>query len=396
MRYLIISFLILVLSVFIGVEIGRAHSYILITYNHWVIETSLWVALCVLFLFFIVLYFLLRVLARTFGFGKQYRHWRRLRQYRKARALTHRGLCELTEGYWHKAEELLLKSAKLTPNPLIDYLGAAQAAQAQHAYDRRDNYLRRAHSANKESAVAIGLTQAKLQIEAQQWEQALSTLQNLYQAEPNHGYILKLLTKVYVELREWGKCQELLPKLRKHRVLLDKELEHLEHQVYLALLPQLTNNDPNTLNHFWKSIPKTLRQDPKLVSAYILALLKLRQDEKACDVLDIYLKHCWNADVLKLYSEIRPENPLKLLSNVEHWLKRHPQDGVLLMILGTLSMRQSLWGKAKDYFSRSAEINPTRDIFFALGELHLELHDSEAAQNYFKQSIKCSTGCITR
>ena len=66
-----------------------------------------------------------------------------------------------------------------TVDPLINYLGAAKAAQEQGAFERRDNLLQKAYRVAPEADLAIGLTQAELEIEQHQFEHAMATLNHL-------------------------------------------------------------------------------------------------------------------------------------------------------------------------------------------------------------------------
>ena len=50
----------------------------------------------------------------------------------------------MAEGKWNQAERRLTAHADRAETPLLNYLGAARAAQLQRAYDRRDRYLREA------------------------------------------------------------------------------------------------------------------------------------------------------------------------------------------------------------------------------------------------------------
>ena len=71
--------------------------------------------------------------------------------------------------------------------------------------------------------VAVGLTQAELQLAHQQYEQALATLMHVRSLSPKHNYVLKLLKKLYENLGEWKKLEEILPDLRRRKVIGDKE-----------------------------------------------------------------------------------------------------------------------------------------------------------------------------
>jgi len=390
MRYLIFAFIILLLSIFFGIELAKTHNYILIVYDKWVIESSLWFAIIVLAILFILLYILFRLLGKTTRIGKKYHAWKSYRRDRKARVLTDQGLCELAEGYWSRAEETLVKAAQLNKRPLIDYLAAAKAAQAQNAYDRRDNYLRAAHATDKDATVAIGLTQAQLQIEGKQWEQALATLQHLNSIAPNHGHTLKLLSDVFVELREWSKCQKLLPALKKTRALTDKDFQQLERRIYWELLLEANVKGATQLMSYWKTLPNGYQQDPEFVTQYVKSLLSNQQDAIAKQVIESYLKKQWHSPLAALYGQLENTEAMKQLQTAENWYKRHPNDPALLLCLGELCRREKLWGKAKEYLIRSIKLQPSPEAYYEMGKLHDMLNEQVQAQVCFHKALQFS------
>lgn len=388
MRYLIFALILLLLSVFFGIEIAKTNNYILIVYGSWIIETTLWMAVIVLAALFIVLYILFRLIGKATRVGSRYRAWKNFRRDQKARILTDRGLCELAEGYWNKAEETLVKAAQLNKRPLIDYLAAAKAAQAQNAFDRRDNYLRQAHSTDHDTRIAVGLTQAQLQIEGKQWEQALATLQHLDTLEPNHAHTLKLLATVYVELREWGKCQKLLTPIKKLRALPEKEYLQLERKVYWALLLEASVKGAAQLNAYWKSLPNGYQSDPEFVSQYVKSLLSNQQDQTAKQIIETFLKKQWYSPLAALYGQLENTEAMKQLQVAENWYKRHSNDPALLLCLGELCRREKLWGKAKEYLLRSIKLQPTPEAYYELGKLHDMMNEQVQAQVCFHKALQ--------
>ena len=59
----------------------------------------------------------------------------------------------LAEADWKNAEKLLSSGAAESDTPLMNFLAAAKAAQAQKADARRDNYLRQAHLAEPDAEI---------------------------------------------------------------------------------------------------------------------------------------------------------------------------------------------------------------------------------------------------
>ena len=61
------------------------------------------------------------------------------------------------------------------------------------------------------------LTQAELQLDRQQYEQALATLRRLEENSKDHSYALALLGRLYFRLQDWDNLAEILPRLKKHK-----------------------------------------------------------------------------------------------------------------------------------------------------------------------------------
>lgn len=389
MKKLFFIFLILLFAIWIGFLISEDSGYVLISYSNWSVETSIWIMLILLVLIFTLTYFIIRAFKHTSRLNAHFQKWGKQRRGQKVRKLTHYGLCELAEGNWARAETLLNKAAKSSSTPLINYLSCAKAAQEQQAYDRRDNYLRKAHKSTKGAEVAIGLTQAELQISSKQWEQALATLTHLRKLAPNHKHTLKLLYNVYQELDDWEELKALLPILKKWRVLSSSKFEALEKTIYLALIEKNHN--------LWESIPKSLQTHPQIVQVYVKHLLIHHGDKRAASIIENTLKKNWDATLLRYYGLARGKNPASQLTCAETWLKSHPRDPDLLLCLGRLSINEKLWGKARQYLEQCLRILPTAQAHQELGHVLEELGEqSSALENYRKGLFLTESQALTQ
>src|SRR6185312_16234563 len=118
--------------------------------------------------------------------------------------------------------------------------------------------------------VAIGLTQAQLQFDQGQLEQALATLNHLRSIVPLHPVVLKLLEKLYVRLADWKSLLKLLPSLRKAKIFTTSQLDQLEQNVYQELINTAANRAESlkNLDEFWASIPRRLQKNSRLVYCY--------------------------------------------------------------------------------------------------------------------------------
>ncbi len=197
----------------------------------------------------------------------RWRDWLKWRRKNKSYSKTNRGLIELVEGNWRTAENYLLEGIDQSEAPLINYLGAAKAAQERGAYEKRDLYLRQAYHIAPQAKMAIGLTQAKLQFEQGQLEQALATLEQLLQIAPYHPVVVKLLQQTYIRLSDWKGLVKLLPHIRKADLLSLDQFEKLQKHVYWELL-QANMSKPDYIKEIWQTLPRKLKKDPQFEKFY--------------------------------------------------------------------------------------------------------------------------------
>ena len=388
MKKLIIGLLLLLFAFGVGYLLQRDSGYVLLSYGHWAVEMSLWVAVIISILLFLFIYLCIRFFKHTSHIGDRFQSWSQQRQGQKANSLTNIGLCQLAEGQWRNAESNLLKGAKTSPTPLINYLAAARAAQGSGDYDRRDQHLRNAHHANKEAQVAISLTQAHLQIEAAQWEQALATLQRLQQIVPNHKAVLKLLMQVYVEVHDWRHLHEMLPSIQKQKLLSEDQLETLCEQCYTGLLQQAQKSKSlEQIQNAWSAIPRSWQSNLEIVRTYALALIDLQATHEAMSIIERTMKHQFDQTLVKYYGLTIDGHGSHQLQVAEGWLRKYPNSPELLLCLGRLSIREKFWGKARDYLESSIQISPSIEAYLELGRALEALGEKDTALEYYRKSV---------
>ena len=382
----VLLFVLLLASVWLGIHLQQDSGYVLLAYKHWTVETTLWVAFFALLLLFVLLHLLLnltRKILRSPGYWQhqvsRHRRW-------KAQKMTRQGLIEFSEGYWQKAKNHLIKALPNTDTPLLNYLTAARAAQNMGDHQLRDDYLREAQQSMPEAKIAVELTQAELQLANQQLEQALATLRHLHDLAPHHPYVLKLLVQIYQEIGDWTQLLNLLPALKKYKVLGSSEYEQLQIQAYLGQLTDLIKQgQAEPVTAFINACPRSMLNNPQLLACYALYLIDQGQGEQADEVLKRGLKKEFNPSLAALLGH--GSNPARSLQFAEQFIKKHPDDDSLYLTLGRLSQACQLWGKAKNYLERSLELKPTKAAYFQLGQLYEQLNDPIKACHYYKQGF---------
>jgi HemY protein len=388
MRWLFGSLLILIFAVSIGLLAYQDAGYVLIARGYQTLEMTLSLFVVALVGGFIVVYLLVRLAVSGWHMPASFRAWRARRRRRRARRDTNRGLVELAQGNWAQAERYLLRSARHSEIPLLNYLSAARAAQKQNASSRRDDYLSLAHQSMQGAGFAVQLTQAELQLVQGQLEQSLATLMQLHASSPKHPHVLYLLARIYQQLRSWGDLKDLLPALRKYDVLSPAAYQRLERIVHRELLTIATQRGkPDSLRASWQHVPKQLRHDVDMVRHYVRCLLIVEASDDAEQLLRDAIRRYWDLDLVYLYGIIESSDPVRQLSSAESWLKGHENNPVLLLTLGRLCKRNQLWGKARSYLDASIGIRPSSDSYKELGQLLEHLQEADKAKDYYRKGL---------
>src|SRR5690606_3817398 len=89
----------------------------------------------------------------------------------------------------------------------------------------------------------------------------------------------------------------------------------------------------------------------------------------------------WQEPLVRRYSlvSLQADDALaiKQLERAEAWHQERQRDARLLLALGRLSLRNQLWGKARDYFEHSMRVQPDTEDVAELARLLQNLREPE-------------------
>ncbi|MFT7372299.1 MAG: HemY protein, partial [Oleiphilaceae bacterium] len=345
----------LAIAVIFSLTASQYPGNVRIVLGDWLIESNVWVMLGLNFI-------VLCLMALCFRLLRGLRHskvlFRRIISpigATRAQENTEKGLIALLEGDWRNADRLLSRSASKSDRPLINYLAAAHAAHELGDIKEAEQHLKNAYENTRDSEFAVGIAQAQIQLQQNQLEQCLATLLRLKKQQVNHPFVLKLLKTVYLRLEDWQQLLNIITTLRKHAHVNEAELASLEKLAWEKLFIQQTddlvpqnnqNASADLLSVMWKKVPDALRFDSLLIETYAKQLIRLRSDQECEILLRKVLSKQWDDKLVKLYGLVRGNNIAEQLINAENWLKQKPNNSMLLLTLGRLSLRNELWGKA--------------------------------------------------
>jgi HemY protein len=383
MKWLITLVLILTTAVAFTLLTLTDPGFVVLGRGTWAVETTLSVLVIVLVVGGILFYNFLRLLNTLWHLPAYLWRGRSAQQQQKAQAFLLQGVFALLEGNWRIAEQTFLKV--VSPNDLsaLHYLGAAYAASQLQEPSRALDYLDEVRVNRPAEELALTLFTAKLQLQQQHFPAALQDTLQARTLAPKHDAVLLELLSLYLQLADWPALLELLPDLRKRKVLAPEQIQRLENRASIALIHYTLRTNPVQAATLWSQIPKTIRLRPTVLKVYIQHLMAAGEVIPAEALVREALKYQWEADLVKLYGELETTNTSQQLANAENWLKNHDQDPMLLLTLGRLCMRNRLWGKAQQYLEASLHLAPNPLIYKILGELWMQLEDRTKASEYY-------------
>ncbi len=369
--------------------------YVLIGIDQWSLETSLFVFLGVLVAVFFILYFSFRLLGWTVRLPTKIKKRVANNKIALSQKALIKGLVDSAEGNWEAAETILIKHASHSGAPLIHYLTAARAAQSRGAFDKRDEYLQFAAEYGDDSEIAVGLTQAELNLSGQQYEQALETLTRLHSINPKQANVLRLLHQTYQKLEDWQSLRSLIPSLNTHKVLMEAELKLVETEVFSNLLKQAAEQKNRfALQTLWAEMPLSIKVMRGVAAIYFAAMIDVDAGASIEEELVKNLSANWSETLLVLFGNIQSTDPVLQLETAERWLIGHANDAILLMVLGKLSGQRTDYAKAQRYLQQSIALDPNVQSYRLLGDLALTQNDASAASQFYKQGLELAASAL--
>ncbi|RMH14216.1 MAG: hypothetical protein D6698_12975, partial [Gammaproteobacteria bacterium] len=237
MSWLLGIVLALVVGVLIAIGIQYDQGYVMLEYQDWLIETNIAVVALFFLIVFLLLHYLLRLLAATRRAPKRFLGYRNIRRGHKAQQALSKSAVYMLEGKWSDAEWQAIRLLPHSQTPLLHYLQAARAAYQQGALERCRKYLTQAaESGEKDAAFTADMTYAELLLDRGESREAMPILKKLKRRYGRYPKLLQLLKKAYLLEGDWERLLETVRELDKRHALDPKERLELEKKAYYHLL----------------------------------------------------------------------------------------------------------------------------------------------------------------
>lgn len=392
MTVIIYSLIGVLFAIAMAMLLSSGSGQVVLAWSNVAVQTSLGVFVFMLLVSFILLYFIINVASRLIRIPEYLRGRQRSRQHGKSEFYLTQGFLALTEGDWQAAEKLFNSGVRYSRLPLINYLGAAKAAQHLGAHERRDHYFKLASTGSADTDYAIGITQAELQLEQNQIGQAYTILKQLDADRPGKNRGRLLLLEANSGLKNWQAVLELLNEFERKGGLSTHDFRTRQLQAYAGVLVAAAHSaDVTDLNTAWNNIPAKLKKEVLLLQTYVSARLNYADTSDCEPLLRDAIRDKLDPVLVRLYGLVQGKSPEKQLAFIEKLLQVHQRDSVLLLTAGRLYKRLSLWGRAKFCFEESLKLDPVPETCYELATMFQGQGDGGNAAKYFRDGLALAT-----
>ena len=347
-------------------------------------------------LLLMLVYALVRTFYATVSMPARVAAYRRRKRERDGNKGLRDALKALFEGRFGHAEKAAAKAADLAENAGLAALIGARAAHRMREPVRRDSWLA-ATAGDNSLKVARLMTVTELLVDDHQPEAALEAVAELNASGTRHIHALQWSMKAHQQAKNWPEVLRLVRSLDKHKALHPALSARLRELSYDALLSD-NAHDAESIQRVWATVPSSDRIKPYIAAHAAQALNARGLHHEARATVEEALAAEWDDRVVRAYRDAAaPAGTPALLAQIEHceqWMKQRPNDPELALTLGSLCLKQKLWGKAQRYLeqalSDASAPRMVRESHLKLAQMHEALGQHDDAAAHFRQCALAS------
>ncbi len=364
---------------------------VVLFYPPYRLDLSLNLFLLLLAALFAFLYLVIGAIRSTLQMPERVAAYRQRKRERDGNKGLRDALKALFEGRFGHAEKAALRASELPENAGVAALIGARAAHRMRQNQRRDNWLATI-ATDPAMKTARLMTMTELLVDDHQPEAALDAVRELNASGTRHIHALQWSLKAQQQAKNWPEVLRLVRSLDKHKALHPALSARLRELAYQDLLSD-GSHDAESILRVWSTIPAADRTKAFVACRAASAMNERGLHDQARQVAEEALASNWDDRVIQAYRDAAaPAGSQALLTQIEHcekWIQERPADAELALTLGSLCLKQKLWGKAQRYLeqalSDASDPRMVRESHLKLAQLHEALQQPEEAANHYRQ-----------
>jgi HemY protein len=316
--------------------------------------------------------------------------YRRDKREREGNRALREALKSLFEGRFGHAEKAAARASDSPDNAGLAALIGARAAHRMGQPERRDGWLLKTENDTSLRTARL-MTTIELAVDGQQHENALDAVRELNASGTRHIQALRLALKANQRARNWPEVLRLVRLLDKRNALHPALSRRLSELAYDDLLSNQAR-DAESIRRVWTSVPADERVRPFVAERAAKAFNANGLHDEARNVVERALETEWDDRLVRAYrNSAAAEGSAALLAQIERceeWAIARPTDAELALTLGSLCLRQKLWGKAQRYLdqalSEAGDSATVREAHLKLAQMHEALGQTEEAAAHYR------------
>jgi HemY protein len=364
---------------------------VVLFYPPYRIDLSLNLFLLIAVLLFMLAYGTLRAIRTTQQMPHRVSAYRREKREREGNRALRDALKAFFEGRFGHAEKAAARAADSPDNAGLSALIAARAAHRLSQGSRRDAWLATIQD-DASLKTARLMTAMELQVDDHQPGNALDAANELNASGTRHIHALRLALKANQHANNWPEVLRLVRLLDKRNAIHPALSARLRELAYADLLSDRAH-DAESLRRVWATVPAQDRAQPLVAVRAARAFNGKGLHDEARSIVEKALAGEWDERLVRAYGHsAAAEGSQALLTQIERceeWRRTRPNDPELALTLGTLCLRQKLWGKAQRHLeqalSDATESETVRAAHLKLAQMHEALNQPEEAAAHYRQ-----------
>lgn len=384
--------LVILFAAAIGLAVGARFNpgNVVFFYPPYRIDLSLNLFILLAILAFVLLYAILNAVRTAQQMPQRVAAYRREKREREGNRALRDALKALFEGRFGQAEKAAARAAESPDNAGLAALIAARAANRMTQTERRNAWLAKVQDDTSLKTARL-MTAIELSVDGHQPESALEAVNELNASGTRHIHALRLALKANQRAKNWPEVLRLVRLLDKRNAIHPALSRRLRELAYDDLLSNQAH-DPESIRRVWSGIPSDERVHPFVALRAAKAFNTNGLHAEARTVVERALAAGWDERLVRVYgNSADAEGTPALLAQIEHceeWARARPTDPELALTLGSLCLRQKLWGKAQRHLeqalSDATAAETVQEAHLKLAQLHEALNQTDQAASHYR------------